>query len=185
MPREPRLHPLARPEGSLAHRLGRVADNVRQIATNLGARPYRVFLVWVLWTGTERGEGEAEVQRELELLPTPKVATLDSVTYSIFHAGTIPAGSIKLSEVSTRYTFDELTGHMIPLLHEDVIPQPHAFFYEVREDGRGDPRPLRQRYRVMSYPFRDAENAQWTLMLERISEDRGRDGESKYLTGKE
>lgn len=183
--REPRLRPLSPEQArrSLAHRLTRVADNARQIATRLGARPTRVFLVWVAWTGRARGEGEERQVRELEILPTPKVKTLDSVTFSIFHAGTIPAGSVALSEVSTGYTFDELTGHMVPELHEDQIPSPVEFFYELREDGRGDSMPTRQKFRVLSVPNRDAENAQWTVMLEKISEDRGRDGESKYLSG--
>ena len=179
------LRPLSPLEArsSLAQRLTGVADRVRQVATRLGARPYRVVLVWGRWTGSTRGEGELQFLREMELLPTPKVATLDSVTFSIFHAGTVPAGSIKLTEVSTRYTFDELQGHMIPELHEDVIPSPFDFFYEVREDGRRDARPVRRRFRLMSVPNLDAENAQWTLMLESESEARNRDGGSDYLKG--
>lgn len=179
------LRPLTRLEakGSLANRLGRVADRARQVATHLGARPYRMWMVWARWTGAVRGEGRFEVLREMEVLPTPLVASLDSVTFSIFHAGTVPEGSIKVTEVSTRYTFDELQGHMVPDLHEDVIPAPYEFFYEVREDGRGDAEPVRQRYSIMSYPFRDAENAQWRLMLQRVSEPRNRDGSSGYLSG--
>ncbi len=179
------IRPLTRLEAraSLASRLGRVADRARQVATRLGARPYRMWMVWARWTGARRGEGRFEVLREMEVLPTPKVATLDSVTFSIFHAGTVPEGSIKVSELSVRYTFDELQGHMVPELHEDVIPAPYEFFYEVREDGRGDAEPVRQRYSVMSYPFRDAENAQWTMLLQRVSEPRNRDGSSGYLSG--
>lgn len=182
-----RFKPLDRLEAkrSLARRLGRVADRAHYVATRLGARPYRVFMVWMRWTGERRGEGEAECLREMEITPTPKVASLDSVTFSIFHAGTVPAGSIKLSEVSNRYTFDELTGLMVPDLHEDRIPQPYDFFWEVREDGRGDAQPGRQRYSLLSVPNLDAENAQWTLILERVSEDRNRDGSSAYLSGKQ
>jgi hypothetical protein len=182
---KPPVHPLTVPEarGSLANRLSRTADRVRQVATRLGARPYRLVLVWCRWTGDVRGEGEMQTFREMEILPCPKVATLDSVTFSVFHAGTIPAGSIKVTEVSTRYTFDELQGHMAPELHEDVIPQPWTFFYELREDGRGDALPIRQRFTLLTVPTRDAENVQWTLMLERRSEDRDREGKSQYLSG--
>lgn len=175
----------AQARGSLAQRLTGVADRARQVATRLGARPYRVHLVWAHWTGGTRGEGEIVFIREIELLPTPKVASLDSVTFSIFHAGTVRAGSIKLTEVSPRYSMDELQGHMIPDLHEDVIPSPYDFFYEVREDGRRDLKPVRGRYRLMSVPNLDAENAQWTLMLEPESEPRNREGGSDYLTGKQ
>jgi hypothetical protein len=169
----------------VVNRLARVADNARQIATRLGARPTRCFLVHTRSRGSERGEGlEVEVKR-IELLPTPKVETLDSVTFSVFHAGTVPAGSVKLTEVSLRYTYDELVGLMVPERHEDQIPEPYWFFYELVEDGRGDPYPQRNRFRVLSYPWRDAENAQWKVMLERTSEDRTRSGHSAYLEGKE
>lgn len=183
----PLIRALAIPEarGSLVNRLSRVVDRARNIATRLGARPYRVVMVWGKWTGVNRGEGTFSVFREMEILPTPKVSTLDSVTFSVFHAGTIPAGSVKLSEISTRYTADELQGRMVPTLHSDQLPQPWVFYYEVREDGRGDAEPVRRRFRLLSDPTLDAENVQWTLMLERESEDCGRDGEVKYLTGQE
>lgn len=185
--RSPRLRPLTIPQAraSLANRLTRAVDNARQIATRLGARPYRVVLVWTRWAGrnVERGEGREVTVREIEILPTPKISSLDGVSFSIFHAGTVPEGSIKLTEVSTSYTFDELSGHMIPGRHEDQIPQPFEFFYELREDGRGDPKPGRQKYRLLSFPTLDAENAQWTLMLQRISEDRDREGRSRYESG--
>jgi hypothetical protein len=197
-----RIRPLSPGEAkqSLVQRLGRVADRTRQIAVKFGARPYRVVLVWELYPAQVRGEGgPPRTTRELELLPTPKVASLDSVTFSVFHAGTIPAGSIKLSGVSiVCYTYDQLTGHVVPQpdpsgdptkatdgAHVDQIAQPADFYYEVREDGRGDCPAIRSKYRVLSPPFRDATNCQWTVMLEKVSEDRGRDGVSKYLSGKE
>jgi hypothetical protein len=185
-----RIRPLTPEQAkrSLANRLGRVADNVRQIATKLGARPFRVFLVWTRFPAEVRGEGgpDREVER-VELLPTPEVKSLDAVTFSIFHAGTVPAGSVKLLGVSVhRYTFDQLTGKTVPGLGTvDQLPEPWTFFYEVVEDGRGDNPPQRWKFRTLSYPVRLAENAEWTIMLERVSEDRGRDGLSKYLSGRE
>ena len=187
-------------KASLLQRIGRVADRARQVGVKLGMNPYRVVLVWEKYAGEVRGEGgPPRTVRELELLPTPSVKSLDAVTFSVFHAGTIPAGSIKLSGVSVAcYTYDQLTGHVVPQpdpsgdptravdgAHVDHIDQPWDFYYELREDGRGDCPPVRNRYRVLSYPVRDAVNAQWTVMLERVSEDRGRDGKSKYLSGTE
>jgi hypothetical protein len=171
---------------TLVQRFVRVADNLRQLNTQFGARPYRTFLVWTKWSGGARGQGDEQVLLELELLPTPKVMSMDGVAFSIFHAGTLPVGSVKLTEVSMAYTNDQLTGHLVPGLgHVDQIPSPYDFFYEVREDGRGDNPPQRLKFRLLNFPTMDAENVQWTLMLERVSEDRGRDGQSKYLTGKE
>lgn len=186
--RDPRLRPLNPGEArrSLVNRMGRVADGARQIATRLGARPMRCFLVWTRWdANTERGEGREVEQRRVELLPTPKVETMDSVTFSVFHAGTVPAGSVKLSGVSVSYTFDELTGHVIEGQHVDQIEEPWSFFYELVEDGRGDLPAVRNKFRVLSYPTRDAASAQWKVMLERIAEDRTRENKSAYLTGKE
>lgn len=191
--RRPRLRALTGEEArrSLANRLTRPADAARNIATRLGAHPYRIFMVWQWWDAkfedrqTDRGEGDVHTLREIELLPCPKVESLDGVSFSIFHAGTIPAGSVRLTGVSNRYSYDELTGKMIPEHHEDQIPDPFEFFYELREDGRGDPMPVRMKFRLLSVPTRDAENAQWTVMLERTSEDRNRDGSSAYLTGKQ
>ena len=202
----PRPRPLTPHEArrTLANRLGPKADRLRQLATKFGARPYRVTLVWTKWTGSSRGEGDELVIREMEILPTPKVQTLDSVSFSIFHAGTIPVGSVRLTEVSLGITYDMLNGHALPKQeedpcdevwqewckckeeqHADQIPQPFDFFYEVCEDGRGDDPPVRQKYRLLNVPFREATKVYWSLMLEKIAEDRGRDGRSKYLTGKE
>jgi hypothetical protein len=182
----PRPRPLL-PEqarASLANRLGiKVADRARQLNTKFGLRPTRCWMVWERWTGAERGEGmPLEIQR-IELLPTPKVKSLDSVTYSIFHAGTVPEGSVQLSEVSLLYTYDELTGHMVPEVHSDVVPQPYSFWYELVEDGRGDPEPVHQRFRLLAFPRRGP--TQWTVMLQKAAEDNNRDGTSAYLTGRQ
>jgi len=184
MPKPAPLTP-AQAKRALANRFGPLADRLRQLNTRFGVRPYRCFLVWGVWAGSERGTPPITYVQETELLPTPKVSSLDSVTFSIFHAGTVQAGSVKLTEVSVQYTYDQLQGLMLPVAHESHIPQPWEFFYEIREDGRGDQLPLRQSYRLLSPPFRDAGKVQWTIMLERISEDRGRHGQSLYLKGKE
>lgn len=190
----PKPRPLTSIEAkrTLANRFTRVADNLRQLATKFGIRPMRVFLVWSRWTGGERGQGvEEEVQR-VELIPTPRVASMDSVVFSVFHAGTIPVGSVRVTEISTRYTYDQLTGHMDPALaadgtkrlgHLDHVLQPNDFYYLLYEDGRGDPQPVQAKFRLLNFPTRNAENVEWQLMLEKIHEDRGRDGRSQYLQG--
>lgn len=185
-PRGPHPIPPRQARRTLANRLGLgVADKLRQLNTKFGVRPTRVWMVWIYWPGGERGQGKPVEKMRIELLPTPKVSSLDSVTFSVFHAGTVPAGSVKVTEVSVKYTYDELTGKMIPggALHVDQLPQPWDFFYELVEDGRGDPAPVHQRFRDLSYPRRDAGNTQWILMLQKTSEDLNRDGESDYLKG--
>lgn len=175
----PKPHPLTPDEArrTLAHRIGsKLAPKVRQLATKFGVRPVRVFLVWVKWTGAERGEGrQVEVRRE-ELLPTPRVDSLDAVTFSLLQAGTVPVGSVKVSQISVSYTSDFLRGRSVPVEHEEHLPEPYDFFYELIEDGRGDDPAARQKYRLLNQPFRRAGKVDWTLMLEREGQDSNRDG---------
>ena len=170
---------------TLAHRFTRVADNLRQLATKFGIRPMRVFLVWTRWSGTENGEGREEVLQELEILPTPRIVSLDNLALSPLSTGVLPVGSVRVTEVSTSLTYDQLTGRMFPVAHEEHIPEPFTFFYELREDGRGDDPPKRMKFRLFNEPTRNAENVEWTFVLQRVSEDRNRQGQSRYGTGDE
>lgn len=175
----PKVRPLTALQArrTLAHRLGPRVDRVRQIATNLGVRPYRVFLTWERWTGRERGEGKELLVRRTEILPTPKVEDLASVTFTPFAIGMIPVGSLRVSRISVAaFTQDLLTGKMVPKEHEEHIPEPYEFFYEVVEDGRGDDPAARQKYRLLSAPYRKAGGVHWQIVLEKVSPDMGRDG---------
>lgn len=185
MPKVRSLSP-AQAKRSLANKLAPLADRLRQLNTNFGIRPYRVFLTWTRFGGEERGEGHEKMFARAEILPTPKVSSLDAVSFSIFHAGTLPVGSIRVEEVSAAaFTEDMLRGLKVPDgsyldPDEQKIPEPYDFFYEVVEDGRGDGEPARDRYRLLSKPFRRAGKVDWTLMLERVSPDRTRDDQSVF-----
>lgn len=65
-----------------------------------------------------------------------------------------------------------------PSVDDGNPPRNVAFFYEVYELGR--PSPQRSKYRLLSTPFRDAKRFGWTFVLERISADRGRDGQPSH-----
>lgn len=183
-----KIRPLSPDEAkrTLANKLGGLADRLRQKNTKFGIRPYRVFLTWTRFGGEERGEGHEKLIARAEILPTPKVSSLDSVTFSIFHAGTLPAGSIRIEEVSAvAFTEDMLRGLKVPTgayldPSEQQIPEPYDFFYEVVEDGRGDGEPARDRYRLLSKPFRRASKVDWTILLERVSPDRTREDKSAF-----
>jgi hypothetical protein len=182
---------------TLVNRFGRRADRLRQIATNKGVRPYRVFLTWTKWGVTsedERGDGKEVLVRQIEILPTPRVRSLDNLSFSIQHAGVIPVGSLRVDRISIhRFTEDVLLGVAYPDdplpfgedAREKHIPQPYEFFYEVVEDGRGDNPPKRRRFRPMNTPHREAGGVHWTIMLERVSQDRTRDNKSGMGTGLE
>jgi len=182
---------------TLANRLGPLGDRLRQqISVRFGLRPYRVFLTWTKWDNpdalAERGEGNELLLARLEILPTPRVSSLDNLTFSLYHAGQIPVGSLKIDRISiVSFTEDILLGKSFPNNplpfnenpKEKHIPQPFEFFWEIVEDGRGDQPPKRSRFRPMNRPFRRAGKLDWTIMLERTSLDRTRDDQSAIGKG--
>ena len=164
---------------TLANRMVPTVDRLRQMLTRYGLRPYNVFLAWHYWTGKERGEGYEKECKRIALVPNPKVEDLSSVALNPFSAGVVPIGTVRLSRISGAYTADVLMGRMLPKEHEDHIPEKWVFFWEIVEDGRGDDPPLRQKYRPLSQPMRRAGEVDWTIILERVSEDLDRNGEPK------
>lgn len=191
----PKPRPLTPNEASrtLANRLGvRLAPRLRQLATRFGLRSTRVFLVWTRWTGEYRGEGTEEVFARVELLPTPKVSTLDSVSTQPYSAGKLPVGQLTVGLISLRYTSEMLIGQIIPSSDEGGNPtvapkrasadrrvEPVDFFWELVEDGRGDNPPERERYRLLGGPNRDEGNVCWEATIERASEDFTRAGRTQ------
>lgn len=159
----------------LVHRLGRVADRVRGIATRLGARPFRVFLVWQVWNGGDRGEGTVREYRRIEILPTPRIDNIDALANATSIAGTIPTGNLRIQEVSViEFKQDLLNGYLVN--EDEKIPEPYEFFYEVVQDDRHGGHEHRSKFRLTAPPALMANRASWVLLLERISEDRDRSG---------
>jgi hypothetical protein len=171
---------------SLASRLAPVADNLRQLNTTFGVRPYRVFLTWTRWEGTEIGEGYEVLKQRIELLPTPLVK--ENMRYAPWHGGVLQEGAIDVSEVSVvAYTEDILRGldpKLIPGLDlmgaNPTIPEPWDFFYEVVQDGRGGKMPERPRFRLNGCPFLKADSQEWVMTLERTSRQRTRKDRSVF-----
>ncbi len=177
---------------TLAHRFGRRADSLRQLATRFGIRPNRVFLVWTRGTGAVVGEADENVLARVELLPTPRV-DLNAMVRRPWTVGILPEGVARIDRVSVYFTSDQLKGLLIPSRRWRTSGQPESellagdwekperdeqvdFFYEIVEDGRGDERPQRLRFRVYGEPVRDAVNVGWNIMLEPASEPTNRDG---------
>jgi hypothetical protein len=197
MPKPRPLSP-AEARATLAHRFSGRADRLRQFATKFGIRPVRVFLVWEKWTGEEAGEGVAKTLGELELLPTPKIDTAQSLNFRAGPGGAMPDGTVRLTGISGLYTKDQLQGVAVPDAkfiaennppkagsalalprHKVHLPEGYSFFYELREDGRGDNPPAREKYELADVPERDAGNVQWVVTLQRVSEDRSRSGQNQ------
>lgn len=188
---------------TLADRLIPLADSVRQLYTDFGLRPYRIFLVWIEWKPEgavlggqldfdEVGAGEPTLVREIELLPTPRVE-LGGVGKDFDAVGTTERGSVGVSEISESYSEDQLTG----LLNEfrdpkypDTLRQGIDFFWEIREerppqglgrqfgpcDSSGGYQTVRRRFHVSGVPVRQADRFQWFVSLIRADGERSRSG---------
>lgn len=178
----PRPRPLTRLEAkrSLAHRLSPRVDRLRQFATKFGLRSKRVFLVWTRYTGEERGEGiERELARK-EILPTPKVSDLTSITLSPYAAGILPVGSLRVEKISAAFSAEMLLGKVAPVTEEGhPIRDPYDFFYEIVEDERVSSEPARMKFRLLGQPTRVEGSVSWSIILDRIDEDRSPAGVSQ------
>lgn len=196
MPKPQPLRPGAQRK-TLAHRLTRVADRLRQLNTRFGLRSQRVFLVWTRWTGDERGEGDERELYRVELLPTPRVSDLSAIALRPWAAGVVQEGTLRVDQISAgAYTFDNLVGRVMPPTPA-MAPSPREgspvdgessapvfddktdFFWEVHEDSRGDPLPSRVRFRVFGHPARKEGSLYWTVMLEAQSDENDRFGQSR------
>lgn len=133
-------------------------DGARQMITDLGLRPYRVFLVWVGWTNdvdgdglaqgleatlqaSEEGVGRAILLKEVELLPTPDVSGLDALGGEVEATGLTERGTLTVSKISPGYTEDQLQG-LIPGFRDpvfsDTLRKGVSFFYEVQQNRPGN-----------------------------------------------
>lgn len=155
------------PEQTLYETLGSVADDLRQVNVDLGGRPYRCFSIVVRWSGGEVGKGQASVISEVELTPTPHV-DLRPMRSEMTAAGKKEKGYIKLTEISPRFTEDDIRS----VFHVQPVPVGHQGFIEVRHDAR-DGETVRRRYTVRGVPWRDIDNFQWVARLS--DEEQGRD----------
>lgn len=159
---------------SLARRLIPVADSLRDLRVRFGLRPYRVRVMRTRWTGGQRGIGEEVVSAEMEILPTPLVQDLSALAEVVEPVGLLEVGSVSISEVSGRYTEEQLRGLDIdgtpPAADEQV-------WYEIefpRSDGqKGE----RRRFFLGSTPNYAAARFEWTFRLDRSHEGRSRAGE--------
>jgi hypothetical protein len=148
-------------------------DQIRDIYTQFGARPYRVYLVRTQWSSGSRGVGVETVIREDAILPTPKVADISAMSLEVSAIGTEELGRIRVSEISPRFTEDQLNG-----LDEDGsgVPSDQSFYWEVnyfRVDGSG----VRRRFTPVSAPNYNPTKFQWWIDLTRQYEIRSRNGD--------
>ena len=169
--RDPRLGPNPDPGSSIVEELGGTVDELRQLYTDFGMRPYRVFSVVVKWSGSEIGRGLPTVVSEKEILPTPEV-DLRSVRTEMRNAGKVDTGSAMLREVSPRFTEDDIEL----LFHVQPLPDGCQGFIEVQHDRRDGPA-VRRRFAVRGAAQRNAEGFEWVVPLVSQEPQRERSGQ--------
>lgn len=162
---------------TLAQRLIPVADNIRNLNTRFGIRTYKVKIVRVRWSGDRRGRGVPTVELELDILPTPLVQDLTTLTEILNPVGLDETGVIGVSEISGDYTDDQLR-----FLNEGESPGPdEEVFYEIeypQPDGAFGGA-FRRRFTLRGAPYYSAGQFQWRIRLEKSNEDRSRMGDPR------
>jgi len=169
---DPDLHPNPMPGQSLVEELGGVADDLRQLYTDFGLRPYTVHSVVVQWSGGEPGRGDAMVISETQLLPTPRLVDMKPIRGMAKPAGFDEEGAVVLRQISPRYTEDDIRT----LFFQQPLPRDKEGYLEIRVDSR-DGQTDRRRFTVKGTPFRDAPKFEWSTRLTLQSHDRNRAGQ--------
>jgi len=161
---------------SLARTLVGTVDQLRDLYTSFGLRPYLVRIIRTKWSGGRRGAGQESVFREMLLEPTPRVMDMDGLNEIVQAVGLDEVGGIRVDQISGRYSEDELRG-AIP--DNDPIDKDENVFYEIefpQTDGRSG---VRRRFLLDAAPFYEADKYQWGIRLERSHEGRSRQGEPR------
>lgn len=164
------------PNGTLVESLGSTVDSLRQLYTDFGIRPYRVFSVAVKWSGGSVGRGTASVLAECEFLPTPLLQEW-SVRGAPRSGGLPERGDARLSQISPLYTEDQIRSLSFCPAQATLptFPRDIEGFIEVRM-GHRDPHALRRRFTIAGPPYRSADGFEWRVKLLRQDQDRSRDG---------
>lgn len=158
---------------TLAQKLIPVADRIRNLYTKFGMRPYTVRVVRVRWSDENRGVGTPQVIKELDILPTPLVLDMSTMTEIVQPVGLDEVGMILVTEISGRFTDNDLR-YLDP---SGKPPDPsEEVFYEIefkKPDGTGDKR----KFWLRSAPHYFAGRFMWQIRLERAHQDRDSQGD--------
>jgi hypothetical protein len=150
-----------------------LADSLRDLLTRFGLRTYSVKAIKVEWTGRRRGVGAPTIISEELISPTPKLTAFDALQEVIQTAGLEEVGSIELSQISGRYSEEQLRGFTDA---GDPLPDNVEFYYEVQFFPHTGPS-FRRKFMVRSAPTYFPGRLQWTLRLEKAVDDRQRNGD--------
>lgn len=155
---------------TLAAKLAPTIDKIRGLSAKFGLRPYVVRLVRTRWTGEVRGDGVEEVIWTKDFVPTPKLDNnLGSIDMQLQNIGLDEQGSLRVSQISTSYTEQELLGKTVD---NQSIPLNETFFWEVEFQRSDGTQPIKRRFYPDTLPTLDPGNCQWTINIKRAQGDR-------------
>lgn len=164
--------------GALVHKLIGVADNVRNLATRFGARPYEVRLVHTRWSGGRRGSGVEEVVSEVVISPTPVVRGIAGMVEDLTAVGLQEGGEgVVVKQISPRYTREELLGQGP---NGEPVGQDESFWWEVTYHHPSAPSALKRRFTAAGVPEYDPTGFAWSVGLVRHTKDRDRAGRTMH-----
>jgi hypothetical protein len=162
-----RVHPVPAGQRTLAETLGPSIDVIRQIACDLGVRPYRVFLVHWQWP-VKKGIGRPREISRIEILPTPRVRDLNATTLAMTAFGLNETGGLFIDKISARFSEADLMGRT-PDVIDPARPQTNLAstecFWEVRETRQTTPPTKPRRYRANVVPMLNRTGMHWSVAL--------------------
>lgn len=156
---------------SLAERLAKTINHVRQKQVELGVRMYRVFSIRRHWSGGTPGRGDVTDVCTRELTPRPKVDFRNR--RELTAAGWIERGVVVISEINPQLTEDEVIDLFSP---RDVAAGDEQFI-EVVMDAR-DGQAKRRRLVISEPPRRTA--FAWSVTAREQDTARERSGATTY-----
>jgi len=156
---------------NLVESLGGCVDDIRQIATDLGARPHTYHSIKVQWSGGELGRGEPEVISETAILPTPRTET-SGIDRKLEAGGIAERGDVTLTGISPRFTEDEIDE-----LFGATVEAGFEVFIEQRIDLRDGVTRRRRFVLAPRAPERRPTRTDWKVFLRKADGNRLRDGQ--------
>ena len=152
-------------------------DKIRQIATSLGLRPYRVFIVHILWTGDRIGEGQPQEISRREILPTPRIRDMSATTEVLSSFGRVEEGGIVVDRISAKFSEDDLMGVTPDLLDPALLrtgKRNGEMFWEVQENRPGFVQAMPRRYVPSGTPTLMRGGLHWRVPLAKQMVNRSR-----------
>lgn len=162
---------------TLAVSLGPVVDEIRQLATDFGIRPYRVFLIHVRWSGGKIGVGTPQEISRREILPTPKVRDMTNTVEVLSAFGRLEEGAVAVEKISAKWSEDDLLGKT-PDLTDPAVPRAGRhecdFFWEIQENRGVIPPPVPRQYVPGAVPTLSRGGMAWRITLTKRAVNRSR-----------